>query len=102
MPEGREEEVGVEVLSAFPSAILYLNADFDGGNFFFTELDAKTVTVSAPSSASLGGETQPQGAGGPPGGQHSPPQTRGPLPSRLFSLALVFGKPGRGAIPSWT
>ncbi|XP_033692671.1 prolyl 3-hydroxylase 1 isoform X1 [Tursiops truncatus] len=27
------------------SAILYLNADFDGGNFFFTELDAKTVTA---------------------------------------------------------
>lgn len=34
--------------SAFPSAILYLNGDFDGGNFYFTELDAKTVTVSAP------------------------------------------------------
>ncbi|XP_022431155.1 prolyl 3-hydroxylase 1 [Delphinapterus leucas] len=27
------------------SAILYLNADFDGGNLFFTELDAKTVTA---------------------------------------------------------
>ncbi|XP_058930329.1 prolyl 3-hydroxylase 1 [Kogia breviceps] len=27
------------------SAILYLNADFDGGNFYFTELDAKTVTA---------------------------------------------------------
>ncbi|XP_012923643.1 prolyl 3-hydroxylase 1 isoform X2 [Heterocephalus glaber] len=26
------------------SAILYLNGDFDGGNFYFTELDAKTVT----------------------------------------------------------
>uniref|UniRef100_A0AAA9SS47 procollagen-proline 3-dioxygenase n=2 Tax=Bos TaxID=9903 RepID=A0AAA9SS47_BOVIN len=26
------------------SAILYLNEDFDGGNFYFTELDAKTVT----------------------------------------------------------
>lgn len=32
---------------AFPSAILYLNGDFDGGNFYFTELDAKTMTVSA-------------------------------------------------------
>ena len=64
MSEGREEEVGVEVLSAFPSAILYLNADFDGGNFYFTELDAKTVTVSAPLSPSLGGETKPQGAVG--------------------------------------
>lgn len=32
--------------SAFPSAILYLNGDFDGGDFYFTELDAKTVTVS--------------------------------------------------------
>uniref|UniRef100_A0A8D1LSK4 procollagen-proline 3-dioxygenase n=1 Tax=Sus scrofa TaxID=9823 RepID=A0A8D1LSK4_PIG len=27
------------------SAILYLNGDFDGGNFYFTELDAKTVTA---------------------------------------------------------
>ncbi|KAM8867575.1 prolyl 3-hydroxylase 1 [Synchiropus picturatus] len=27
------------------SAILYLNADFEGGDFIFTELDAKTVTA---------------------------------------------------------
>ncbi|KAM3622157.1 uncharacterized protein V6R79_021044 [Siganus canaliculatus] len=27
------------------SAILYLNEDFEGGEFFFTELDAKTVTA---------------------------------------------------------
>ncbi|XP_077167577.1 prolyl 3-hydroxylase 1 [Paroedura picta] len=27
------------------SAILYLNADFEGGSFYFTELDAKTVTA---------------------------------------------------------
>ncbi|XP_044769924.1 prolyl 3-hydroxylase 1 isoform X3 [Neomonachus schauinslandi] len=27
------------------SAILYLNGDFDGGAFYFTELDAKTVTA---------------------------------------------------------
>ncbi|KAG8434299.1 hypothetical protein GDO86_012614 [Hymenochirus boettgeri] len=27
------------------SAILYLNGDFEGGNFIFTELDAKTVTA---------------------------------------------------------
>uniref|UniRef100_A0AAQ5Z8G1 procollagen-proline 3-dioxygenase n=1 Tax=Amphiprion ocellaris TaxID=80972 RepID=A0AAQ5Z8G1_AMPOC len=27
------------------SAILYLNDDFEGGNFIFTELDAKTVTA---------------------------------------------------------
>ncbi|CAI9584544.1 unnamed protein product, partial [Staurois parvus] len=27
------------------SAILYLNGDFEGGNFYFTELDAKTITV---------------------------------------------------------
>ncbi|XP_068598640.1 prolyl 3-hydroxylase 1 [Brachionichthys hirsutus] len=27
------------------SAVLYLNKDFDGGDFFFTELDAKTVTA---------------------------------------------------------
>lgn len=45
--------VCVEILSAFPSAILYLNGDFDGGNFYFTELDAKTVTVSVSWSPSL-------------------------------------------------
>lgn len=28
------------------SAILYLNEDFEGGDFIFTELDGKTVTVS--------------------------------------------------------
>lgn len=27
------------------SALLYLNADFEGGEFIFTEMDAKTVTV---------------------------------------------------------
>lgn len=29
-----------------PSALLYMNADFEGGEFIFTEMDAKTVTVS--------------------------------------------------------
>lgn len=43
-----EEKVCFKMLSAFLSAILYLNGDFDGGNFYFTELDAKTVTVSMP------------------------------------------------------
>uniref|UniRef100_A0A672Q4W3 procollagen-proline 3-dioxygenase n=1 Tax=Sinocyclocheilus grahami TaxID=75366 RepID=A0A672Q4W3_SINGR len=28
------------------SALLYLNGDFDGGEFIFTEMDAKTVTAS--------------------------------------------------------
>ncbi|XP_056331943.1 prolyl 3-hydroxylase 1 [Danio aesculapii] len=28
------------------SAVLYLNDDFDGGNFFFTDRDAKTVTAT--------------------------------------------------------
>lgn len=32
---------------AFFSAILYLNGDFEGGAFYFTELDAKTETVSS-------------------------------------------------------
>lgn len=27
------------------SALLYLNGDFEGGEFIFTEMDAKTVTV---------------------------------------------------------
>lgn len=27
------------------SALLYLNGDFEGGDFIFTEMDAKTVTV---------------------------------------------------------
>ena len=33
--------------SASFSAILYLNGDFEGGAFYFTELDAKTETVSS-------------------------------------------------------
>lgn len=41
------------MLSAFPSAILYLNGDFHGGNFYFTELDAKTITVSVSFPPSL-------------------------------------------------
>lgn len=45
------------MFSVFPSAILYLNGDFDGGNFYFTELDAKTVTVSVP--LSLPGRQKP-------------------------------------------
>lgn len=32
--------------SSSPSALLYMNADFEGGEFIFTEMDAKTVTVS--------------------------------------------------------
>lgn len=43
-----EEKVCFKMLCVFLSAILYLNGDFDGGNFYFTELDAKTVTVSVP------------------------------------------------------
>ncbi|MEQ2300950.1 Prolyl 3-hydroxylase 2 [Ameca splendens] len=35
------------------SAILYLNDDFEGGEFIFTELDGKTVTT--PPSALPGG-----------------------------------------------
>lgn len=53
--------------SCLSSAILYLNGDFDGGNFYFTELDAKTVTVSAPLSSSLGTETLLSGADIPRG-----------------------------------
>lgn len=34
------------VLALFFSALLYLNGDFEGGEFIFTEMDAKTVTVS--------------------------------------------------------
>lgn len=36
------------------SAILYLNDNFDGGELFFTNRDAKTVTVS-PFSTSVPG-----------------------------------------------
>lgn len=32
------------------SALLYLNGDFEGGEFIFTEMDAKTVTVRSLSS----------------------------------------------------
>lgn len=54
---GSAPEVGVSLESSpllpsqaspasFPSALLYMNADFEGGEFIFTEMDAKTVTVS--------------------------------------------------------
>lgn len=33
------------ILSIPFSAIVYLNDDFEGGDFIFTELDAKTITV---------------------------------------------------------
>lgn len=61
--EGEEEETPGETLSVVPSAILYLNGDFDGGTFYFTELDAKTVTVSVPLSPSLG-DRNPQSTKG--------------------------------------
>lgn len=65
-----------KTLSVVPSAILYLNGDFDGGAFYFTELDAKTVTVSVPSCLSLGDKPS-QRCG--QSGQASPPQIRGAL-----------------------
>lgn len=33
------------ILFVFHSAILYLNGDFEGGEFIFTKMDAKTITV---------------------------------------------------------
>ena len=38
---------------SFYSALLYMNDDFEGGEFIFTEMDAKTVTVSQPILANL-------------------------------------------------
>lgn len=38
--------MAVTLFPTFFSAILYLNGDFEGGAFYFTELDAKTQTVS--------------------------------------------------------
>ena len=35
------------------SALLYMNDDFEGGEFIFTEMDAKTVTVSKSILANL-------------------------------------------------
>lgn len=35
------------------SALLYMNDDFEGGEFIFTEMDAKTVTVSKSVLANL-------------------------------------------------
>ena len=35
------------------SALLYMNDDFEGGEFIFTEMDAKTVTVRKPTRARL-------------------------------------------------
>lgn len=84
---GQEEAAHGETMSVLPSAILYLNGDFDGGAFYFTELDAKTVTVSVPSCLSLGARN-PHSAEC----QGSPPQTGGlrdmsltPLTGHLFS-----------------
>ncbi|KAG8130217.1 hypothetical protein E2320_016813 [Naja naja] len=43
------------------SAILYLNEDFQGGNLFFTEMDAVTLTVSLPQALDMGfGEKEGQ------------------------------------------
>lgn len=47
----------MRVYRSFPlsscSALLYMNDDFEGGEFIFTEMDAKTVTVSKPILANL-------------------------------------------------
>lgn len=38
--------LSLEQCVPFPySALLYMNDDFEGGEFIFTEMDAKTVTV---------------------------------------------------------
>lgn len=38
--------LSLEKRVSFPySALLYMNDDFEGGEFIFTEMDAKTVTV---------------------------------------------------------
>lgn len=38
--------LSLEQCVSFPySALLYMNDDFEGGEFIFTEMDAKTVTV---------------------------------------------------------
>lgn len=38
--------LALEQCAPFPySALLYMNDDFEGGEFIFTEMDAKTVTV---------------------------------------------------------
>lgn len=44
--------VQIASLSSY-SALLYMNDDFEGGEFIFTEMDAKTVTVSKPILANL-------------------------------------------------
>lgn len=45
-PDNPDDERPHNILTSLPcSAILYLNDDFEGGDFIFTELDAKTVTV---------------------------------------------------------
>lgn len=46
-PENAGDDNPQNILMSLPhSAILYLNDDFEGGDFIFTELDAKTVTVN--------------------------------------------------------
>ncbi|XP_027714257.1 prolyl 3-hydroxylase 1-like [Vombatus ursinus] len=64
------------------SAILYLNGDFDGGNFYFTELDAKTVTA----------EVQPQcgRAVGFTSGAENPHGVRAVTRGQRCAIALWF------------
>lgn len=44
--DDRPRAVISQGIPSFHSALLYMNADFEGGEFIFTEMDAKTVTVS--------------------------------------------------------
>ncbi|KAL6068199.1 hypothetical protein STEG23_035246 [Scotinomys teguina] len=64
------------------SAILYLNGDFDGGNFYFTELDAKTVTA----------EVQPQcgRAVGFSSGKENPHGVKAVTRGQRCAIALWF------------
>ncbi|XP_029804642.1 prolyl 3-hydroxylase 1 isoform X2 [Suricata suricatta] len=64
------------------SAILYLNGDFDGGTFYFTELDAKTVTA----------EVQPQcgRAVGFSSGTENPHGVRAVTRGQRCAIALWF------------
>uniref|UniRef100_A0A6J0UUQ0 procollagen-proline 3-dioxygenase n=1 Tax=Pogona vitticeps TaxID=103695 RepID=A0A6J0UUQ0_9SAUR len=64
------------------SAILYLNADFEGGAFYFTELDAKTVTA----------EVQPQcgRAVGFSSGSENPHGVKAVTKGQRCAIALWF------------
>lgn len=86
---GGWEGGGVSRCPPSPSAILYLNGDFDGGNFYFTELDAKTVTVSV--LVPIPGRQKPTRRSGQNGQSSKWPALPSPNQGGLRRVPFLFG-----------